>query len=129
MRLERRKPRGAGLAVGRREVQRDRRDPELLNAIDMNGAVVTMDAMGCQEEIAAPCQSTLETSHLSALENQPVIGDSKPASRLSVGDCLKLSGMRDADKDLRSRGGLRSRRFSFPSGRRPRERNRRIGGF
>ena len=38
---------------GRRQVERDHGVPELLDGLDLEGCLVTLDAIGCQKEIAA----------------------------------------------------------------------------
>ena len=38
---------------GGEQVERDHGDPELLKLLELHGAVVTIDAMGCQRTIAA----------------------------------------------------------------------------
>ncbi len=45
--------------------------PELLELLDLNGAVVTIDAMGCQKEIAADIIGRGGQYVLAAKENQP----------------------------------------------------------
>jgi len=45
--------------------------PELLELLDLNGAVVTIDAMGCQKEIAADIVGRGGHYVLAAKENQP----------------------------------------------------------
>jgi predicted transposase YbfD/YdcC len=45
--------------------------PELLELLDLNGAVVTIDAMGCQKEIAAGIVGRGGQYVLAAKENQP----------------------------------------------------------
>src|SRR5918998_965585 len=43
---------GARPTRGRRPIERDRRDPELLDVLRLDGCIVTLDAMGCQKGIA-----------------------------------------------------------------------------
>ncbi len=45
--------------------------PELLELLDLKGAVVTIDAMGCQKEIAAPITDKQGEDRLAVKENQP----------------------------------------------------------
>jgi predicted transposase YbfD/YdcC len=47
--------------------------PELLQLLDLHGAVVTIDAMGCQKEIAAQIDASGGDYVLSLKENQPTL--------------------------------------------------------
>jgi predicted transposase YbfD/YdcC len=49
--------------------------PELLELLDLNGAVVTIDAMGCQKEIAADIIGRGGQYVLAAKENQPHLSE------------------------------------------------------
>ena len=67
----------AGLVLGERRTADKSNEitaiPELLRVFDLRGATVTIDAMGCQTEIAATIVAGGGESLLSAKENQPTL--------------------------------------------------------
>lgn len=64
-----------GLTLGQRAVDGKSNEitaiPELLRLLDVSGALVTIDAMGCQKDIAATIRATKADYLLAVKENQP----------------------------------------------------------
>ena len=57
----------------RREIERNHGDPGLIRLIELEGAVVTIDAMGCQTEIAAEIQAAGADYVLALKDNHPTL--------------------------------------------------------
>jgi predicted transposase YbfD/YdcC len=67
----------AGLVIGQRQTEEKSNEitaiPELLRVLDIRGATVTIDAMGCQTEIAKSIIGGGGNYLISAKENQPTL--------------------------------------------------------
>lgn len=67
----------AGLVIGQRQTEEKSNEitaiPELLRLLDLRGATVTIDAMGCQTEIAKSIVNGEGNYLIAAKENQPTL--------------------------------------------------------
>ncbi|MBK8950683.1 MAG: ISAs1 family transposase [Flavobacteriales bacterium] len=63
--------------------QRDQAIPALLEMLDLKGAVVSIDAMGCQKKIAALIKERKADYLLGLKENQPELLEGRPCLRPS----------------------------------------------
>ena len=97
---------GNGLVLGQRKVDEKSNEitaiPKLLNALELAGTVVTIDAMGCQREIAGRIVEKKADYVLAVKENQRPAG--RTGQRLVSAVGLDCGGGRNR---LRPRAGGR----------------------
>jgi predicted transposase YbfD/YdcC len=84
---------GNGLVLGQRKVDEKSNEitaiPKLLNALELAGTVVTIDAMGCQREIASRIIEKKADYVLAVKENQPgLLADIKDSFQMLAADAV-----------------------------------------
>jgi predicted transposase YbfD/YdcC len=84
---------GNGLVLGQRKVDEKSNEitaiPKLLNALELAGTVVTIDAMGCQREIASRIIEKKADYVLAVKENQPgLLADIKDSFQMLAADSV-----------------------------------------
>jgi predicted transposase YbfD/YdcC len=83
--------------------------PKLLEVLELTGAIVTLDAMGCQKEIAGKIREKKADYVLAVKDNQPHLRDDLPASSTRCSRmsrrCRRVSG---TGRSRRAVGGSRS---------------------
>jgi predicted transposase YbfD/YdcC len=90
--------------------------PRLLNMIDVGGAVVTVDAMGCQQEIAAQIIERKGDYVLGLKDNQPTLADGVRAV-FRHGEKIQYKKMHHLQKleKIRDHGRVEKRRYTLIS--------------
>jgi predicted transposase YbfD/YdcC len=84
---------GNGLVLGQRKVDEKSNEitaiPKLLNALELAGTVITIDAMGCQREIASRIIEKKADYVLAVKENQPgLLADIKDSFQMLAADSV-----------------------------------------
>lgn len=85
--------------------------PRLLRLLEINGCLVTIDAMGCQKEIASQILAAGADYMLAVKDNQPALRKSiEEAFQSASGNPMLLASMDFAKTDEKGHGRLETRR-------------------
>ena len=83
---------GNGLVLGQRKVDEKSNEitaiPKLLDALELAGTVVTIDAMGCQREIAQQIVEKKADYVLAVKDNQGLLADIKDSFQMLAADAV-----------------------------------------
>jgi predicted transposase YbfD/YdcC len=90
--------------------------PRLLGMIDVAGAIVTIDAMGCQKEIATQIVERNADYILTLKDNQPTLADNVSAI-FTVGEQTQYKNMHHLQKieKIKDHGRIEKRRYTLIS--------------